>query len=460
MLRHRFVALASLAVALVVVGCDRQKPAPQAPKAPPVTVVLPGTAPVNDQWEYNGYLDAIETVEVRARVKGYLTKVLFESGKEIAKDVPLYEIDKREYLTAQRQAKADVAKAKAAVIKSNADIQNWEAQIEFAKADFKRVEEAVNKSVGSKTDLDKSQATLDVNKAQLAAAKASKEAALAEVESAEASLHTSEIQLSYTEIRSKIGGQIGHTMVDEGNLVGQSEPTLLNVIIRVDKLYAYFDVPEKDILEYLREASRLGLPHPPTQNIPITIRVPGQDETWYPGEIDYVEARVNTNTGTIRVRGVIPNPFRKSSEVRVFFPGLFIHVRVPKGPPRPQLVLPEDAIMTGQEGRFLYVVGANNMVEKRIITLGPSVWKVPASEPGVVAPTWALMNPNPGPPPEKGPPPPTRRSIKSMVAIMAGLKAEDRVIVDGVQRARPGSPVTPEEWKMVPPAPPTPPPAK
>ncbi|MCE9563314.1 MAG: efflux RND transporter periplasmic adaptor subunit [Planctomycetes bacterium] len=453
MSRYRIPALAGLLAAIVVVGCGVPKTAPPAPKAPPVTVVKPGTAPVSDYWEYNGHLDAIETVEVRARVKGFLTKVNFTGGKEIEKDTLLYEIDKREYLTAQTKAKADVAKAKADVAKAGADIQNWEAQIEFANADLKRVEDAVNKSVGSKTDYDKARASVDVNRAQLAASKAAREAAAAAVESAEAALHTAEIQLGYTDVRAKISGQIGHTIVDEGNLVGQSEPTLLNVIIRCDKLFVYFDLPEKDMMDYLREAERLHLPCPPTATIPITVRVPGPDTTWYPGNIDYVEAKINISTGTVRARGVIDNPFRQSSPVRVFFPGLFVQVRVPKGPPRPQLVIPEDALMTGQEGRFLYIVGPNNLVEKRIVTLGPSVWKTPQTEPGVVAPSWAVVNPNPGPPPEKGPPASARRAVKSMVAIMAGLKPEDRVIVDGVQRARPGAPVTPEEWAMHPPTP-------
>lgn len=449
---HRIVALGGLLLALAV-GCSRQKAPPPAPKPPPVTVIRPGTAPVSDYWEYNGQLEAIETVEVRARVKGYLSQIHFTSGKEIAKDTLLYEIDKREYLTAQARAKADVAKAKADAVKAAADIQNWEAQIEFAKADFKRVEEAVSKSVGSRTDLDKAQASLDVNKAQLASAKAARDAAIAAVESAEAALHTAEIQLGYTEIRAKMAGQIGHTIVDEGNLVGQSEPTLLNHIIRVDKLYAHFDLPEKDMMDYLRDSKSLNLPIPPAQTIPITFQVPGHDTTWYPGDIDYVEGRINTTTGTVRARAVVPNPFRTgSSDVRLFFPGLYIHVRVPKGPPRPQLVIPEDALMSGQEGRFLYIVGANNIVEKRIVTVGPSVWKVPPFEPGVVPPSWVIENPSPGPPPEKGPPPPTRRMLRSLVAITAGLKPEDRVIVEGVQRSRPGAPVTPEEWVMKPPA--------
>jgi multidrug efflux pump subunit AcrA (membrane-fusion protein) len=452
---HRIIATVGLLTALIV-GCNKPNAAPQAPKPPAVMVIRPGTAAVSDNWEYNGHLEAMEVVEVRAKVKGYLTHIHFTGGKEITKDTLLYEIDKREYLTAQAKAKADVAKAKADLIKATADIQNWEAQIEFARAEFKRVEDAVNRSVGSKNDLDKAQATLDVNKAQLASAKAARDAATAAVESAEAALHSAEIQLGYTEVRARIAGQIGRTIVDEGNLVGQSDPTLLNHIIRVDKLYAYFDVPEKDFLEYLRDAKSLSLPVPPAQTIPITFQVPGHDPNWYPGEIDYVEGSVNINTGTVRARAVVPNPFRPgSSEVRMFFPGLYIHVRVPKGSPRPQLVVPEEALLSGQEGRFLYVVGPNNIVEKRLVTLGPTVWKSPPLEPGVMPPCWVAENPNPGPPPEKGPPPPTRRMLKSLVAITAGLKAEDRLIVEGIQRSRPGAPVTPEEWVMKPPAPPT-----
>jgi RND family efflux transporter MFP subunit len=292
---------------------------------------------------------------------------------------------------------------------------------------------------------------VDVNRAQYAASVAAREASVAAVESAEAALHSAEIQLGYTDIRAKIAGQIGHTMVDEGNLVGQSDPTMLNVIIRCDKLFVYFDLPEKDMMDYLRDADRLHLPHPPSSTIPITVRVPGTDAMWYPGHIDYVEARINIGTGTVRARGVIDNPFRQSSDVRVFFPGLYVQVRVPKGPTKPQLVIPEDALMTGQEGRFLYIVGPNNLVEKRLVTLGPCVWKTPSQEPSVVAPCWAIVNPNPAPAPEKGPPLSARRSVKSMVAITAGLNPEDRVIVDGIQRARPGAPVTPEEWTMHPP---------
>lgn len=460
---HRLVASVVLLTAILVGGCSRQKPAAAPPSPPKVTVVRPATAQVTDYWEYNGSLDSIESVEIRARVRGLLTRRHFVEGQDvkgtwkwingdvIAAGDLLYQIDKREYLTAQAKATAELAKAEAEIEKSQADIKNWEAQIQLATADFTRVDDAVKKGVGSKTDLDKAKATVDVNKAQLAAAKAAHLASIAARDSAASALHTTEIQLGYTDIRAPISGQIGRTVVTEGNLVGQSEPTHLTTIVRVDELYVYFDVPEQDLMEYLRDAERLGLPTPPDETIPVWVRVPGQSMPWYPGRINYVEGHVNSGTGTVRVRGVIPNPLRPGTDVRLFVPGLFVHVRVQRSPARPRLSIPEDAIMTGQEGRFVFVVGEKGVVEKRIVTVGSTVWKAPATAPGEVVPGWALVNPKPVTPPT-GPPPPTRRPILSVVAITENLKAEDRVIVEGVQRARPGSPVMPEEWEMHPPA--------
>src|SRR5262249_59881336 len=128
---------------------------------------------------------------------------------------------------------------------------------------------------GSKTDLDKARATLDVNKAQLSAARAQKDASEGARDSAAAALHTAEIQLGYTDVRSPISGQIGRTLVTEGNLVGQDGPTLLTTVIRVDELYAYFDAPERDLLEYMRDAEKDGLPVPPADPTPLYVPSPG-----------------------------------------------------------------------------------------------------------------------------------------------------------------------------------------
>ena len=465
MSRYHSLAALGLFLAVAAVGCRSQKPPPASP-TPKVTVVRPATAEVRDYWQYNGFLAPSETVEVRARVKGFLTKRHFREGAEVkGKDAGgegteqykgdlLYEIDKREYLTAQAKASAELARADADVVKAKADIENWEAQITLAKVELARAEESLSKNVGSKTDVDRAKATLAVNTAQRDAAKAQHLAAGASRNSAASALRTAEIQLGYTDIHAPISGVIGRRAVDVGNLVGQDEPTLLTTIIRMDPLHVFFDVPERDLLQYIRDAQRLGLPHPPNDTVPVDVRVAGQDEQWSRGEIDYVEGSVNAATGTARVRAVIPNPRRAPSSIlRLFVPGLYVQVRVPKGPLTPRLVLPEDAIMTGQEGRFVYVVGPNNVVEKRLITLGPVVWKSPPPSPGQVVSGWRLDNTNPGPPPEKGPPPPARRQVNSVVAVVDGLKPDDRVIVDGIQRARPGAPVAPEEWVMNPPAP-------
>jgi multidrug efflux pump subunit AcrA (membrane-fusion protein) len=440
--RHRTAALAGLfaVLAATVGGCGGQKAAP--PAAPPakVTVTRPPSAPARDYWEYNGRLDSPEAVDVRARVKGFLVKRYYQEGSEVTGrfvwptgDVIypgdlLYQIDKREYLTAQAKAKAELSQAEAQIVKAKADISNWQAQIELAKAELRRIEDSVAKGVGSKTDLDKAKATLDVNRAQLAAAEAAAEADEAARASSAAALRTAEIQLGYTDVRAPISGQIGRTVVTEGNLVGQSDPTLLTTIIRVDELYVYFDVPERDLLEYMRDAEKYPkeVPVPPAAPIPLDVRVAGQTNgEWYRGGIDYVETAVNPGTGTVRARGVIQNPRRSPSELlRLFVPGLYVQVRVPRGPLRPQLVLPEDALMTGQEGRFVYVVNEKDgkqVVEKRLVTLGPTVYRAPPPAPGEVAPGWVLANPNPKPA-EKGPPMPARRPVRSVVAVTGGLR--------------------------------------
>jgi hypothetical protein len=182
-------------------------------------------------------------------------------------------------------------------------------------------------------------------------------------------------------------------------------------------------------------------------------------EVGYPhaGLIDFRENRVDTGTGTVRIRGRIQNPHVASSQTRILYPGLYARVRVPSGDQKQQLVLPEEALMTGQEGRFVYVVGEKNVVQRRKVTVGANVWRAAESGAG----GWILNNPNPpptpgpgGPPPgAAGPPPPpaTTATVRSIIAIEKGLEPSDRVIVVGLQKARPGAAVSPELWTLVPP---------
>jgi membrane fusion protein, multidrug efflux system len=435
--RHRVAALLALLAGIVAAGCRGKPPAP-APPPSKVTVARPATAPVRDYYEYNGYLDTTETVEVRARVKGILTKILFTEGTEVTKDAPLYEIDDREYRATEKKALADLEKSKA-------DVKNWVAQIALAEADLKRVTDQLNKGVGIPADKDKAVATLDVNKAQKTAAEAAQDAAAA-------ALETARLQLGYTKIYAEIGGRISQTRVTKGNLVGQTEPTLLTTIVRVDELYVFFDAPEPDLVAYQRLIASTPQPHPTSQKIDVEVRVATEEGYPHAGKIDFRENRVETATGTVRIRGRIPNPPGVTGQ-RILYPGLYARTRVPGGDPKPQLVIPEDALMTGQEGRFVYVVKPDNTVEKRLVTLGPSVWKAPPPQPGVVPDGWVLVNPHPPPPSDGTPPAPVRRPVPSVVAITAGLQPDDRVIVEGLQRARPSAPVEPEEWVLNPPAP-------
>ena len=433
-MRRRVLALVVLAAATVLAGCRGARPDPPAPPPPRVTVVRPANVLVRDYWTYNGYLEQTKTVEVRSKVRGYLLKVEFDEGTEVAAGDPLYTIDKVEFQTAVNKADAEEKKAAA-------DIKNWEAQIVQAKADLERITQAVASGAESKTELDKARAAYDVRVAERDAAKATRDAAAA-------ALHSAKIQLGYTDIKAKIGGRISRTLMYEGGLV-QADTTLLATILKVDELYVYFDAPETDLRAYHKAvlASQDGSSK---QEIPVEVGCAGDVGYPHVGKIDFRDNKVENTTGTIRIRGVLKNPLLAPNE-HLLVPGMYARVRVPRGVPKMHLVLPEDCLLSGQEGRFLYVVGADGKVEKRVVTVGATAWKAPPAEPGVSPPSWVAINPHPQKPPEGQPPAPTRRPIRSVVAITAGLQAGDRIILDGLQQARPGATVTPEEWNLTPP---------
>lgn len=469
-MRHASLAIAALLVAAILAGCK-----PNKPEAPPmplqrVTVIQPVSAPVPDYWYYNGYLETTEFVEVRSKIRSFLTAVKFTEGTEVqggtfdpdpAKDIKgtlLYELDQREFKTANEKAKAELEKAKSELEKADADEKSARAQIDIKVAQLKQAtadraqKEAAQKSgSASQAEVDLAIATADVRKAEIEAAKANAKAAVANldaskanVEAAKSALHSTEIILGYTRIHAKINGRISRTREVAGALI-QADTTLLTTIVRVDELYVYFDVPETDLIP----AKKMS--HNPFNNGGIVELGVSKDEGFpHVGNIDFLDNRVETATGTIRVRGRLKNPMMNGT--RVLDPGMYARVRVLKGQPTPQLVLPEDCLLSAQEGRFLYVVDKDNKVEKRIVTVGAVVWKAPPVVPGVTPPNWVAINPNPQKPAEGQPPAPTRRPIKSVVAITAGLQSGDRVILDGIQKVRPGGAVDPEMWNLTPPS--------
>jgi RND family efflux transporter MFP subunit len=439
-MRRVSLCLVTLAGAAALAGCRGQKAAP--PPMPParVTVVHPVSVPVRDYWLYNGYLETTKSVEVRSKIRGFLTKVEFTEGAEVAEGDPLYKIDEREFVTAKNKAAAELKHAQA-------DIKIKEAQKKQARTDLERMKATGIAGVEAKASLDTAEANYEVRVAEY-------EASLAAEKAADAALHSTEIILGYTDVRAKLGGRISRTLVDEGNLV-LADTTLLTTIVKVDELYVYFDAPEADLIAYQRSMAHSSSKDPLGQVIPVEVGVTGEDGYPHVGKIDFRENRVETATGTIRIRGRIQNP-KTTNGVRLLYPGMYGRVRVPKGEPTPQMAVPEDCLLSGQEGRFLYVIGANNLVEKRVVTVGPVVWKAPPAEPGASPPSWVAINPKPQKPAEGQPPAQTRRSVKSVVAIVSGLKPDDRVILDGIQKVKPGGPADPELWNLTPPAAPGP----
>lgn len=426
--RLRLAALVGV-VLFAPVGCRPEKPPAQTPPPPAVTVAKPGTAKVQDYNQYNGYLEAVQEVSIRARVKGFLDEVLFKEGDEVEAKAPLYVIDPREYLSAVSRSKADIARAVADLASANAQVQLAEAELARLRAGGVSI---------SKSELDKAVANLAAGKALVDVAKANQG-------SAEAALRNAELQLSYTDIRAPIAGRISRTLITPGNLVGQTEATLLTTIVSVDPIYVYFDVPERDLVEYQRSMS--ARPESAASTTPLQVGVATEDGFPHDGTIDFRENRVDTGTGTVRLRGRLDNPKVPPGDVRLLYPGLFARVRVPMGPEVERMVIPEDALMTGQEGRFVYVVGPENKVMKRSVTVGPLVWRAPPEDDQAKA-GWALVPPKPGPDGK----PVSPAVVRSLVSVESTtLTRNDRVIVNGLQKARPGAAVTPDEWQLRPP---------
>lgn len=260
--------------------------------------------------------------------------------------------------------------------------------------------------------------------------------------SAEAALRSAELQLSYTDIKSPINGRISRTLVTAGNLVGgTAADTLLTTIVSTNPIYVYFDAPERDrdTLDPKRGGATTA------DGRPVLAGVANEDGYPHAGVIDFIENRIDAGTGTVRVRGRLPNPAGTDGK-RPLYPGLFARVRAPLGPPADRPVIPEEALMTGQEGRFVYVVLPDKTVKKQSVKVGTTVWRAPPPE--AKSPRWQLTTDKPG---KDGKPLPPG-VVRAVVAVESGLTADDVVIVNGLQKVRPGGPATPDERQFTPPA--------
>jgi RND family efflux transporter MFP subunit len=327
--------------------------------------------------EHLGSTRAYESVEVQARVTGELERITFDPSTIVREGDLLFVIEPRQY-KAERDA-ADAA------------LKSAQAELARTESDLQRVEQAVKTNAVSQSDVDLARANRDM--------------ARASVLSAEAALDRAELTLSYTRVQAPITGQVGRNLVDRGNIVSGSEGTLLTTVNRMQPMFVYFDAPEEVVLRALRSTSltteidQSKLERGDTVKAEIATLI--DDDFPFTGPIDYVSNTVDAATGTIQLRAVLPN------EEMNLFPGLFVRVRIPIQLLEDAVLIREQALGTDLGGRYVYVVGEGNVVERRYVQLG------------VVEPD-------------------------GMVPILEGLDGSETYVVEGLLRARPGMPVTPD----------------
>jgi membrane fusion protein, multidrug efflux system len=346
-----------------------------APAGPPaVGVVAAAYRPMTESTEINGRVHAEQRVDLVARVTAFLNEQLFVEGAEVKKGDLLYRLERAPF-------EADVEVKQAAVAEA-------EAQLENANVALDRAAELVKRGAGTQVTLDNARATQRTTAAQLKAA--------------QAQLRQSQINLDYTEIRSPIDGRIGRTSVTIGNVVGPTSGTLAT-IVSADPMYVVFPVAMRRVLELRdRYVDKGGF-----EAVTIRLRLPNGKMYDQAGKLGFVDVGVAKDTDTIVLRGTIANPVISSGSGRLrdLFNDEFVSVSLEAVEPLKVLAVPRAAVLSDQEGDYVYVVNAQNVVEQRRVKLG--------------------------------------QSTPETAAVVDGLKEGERVIVEGIQRARPNAVVAP-----------------
>lgn len=375
------LSLLLLGIAAGATGCQKQAVEAAKPKPHSVVVVAPVEREVQDFEFFQGTTDAVESVEIRARVTGYLNRsskedaahgLAFTEGAEVKKGAPLFEIDPRPF---------------------QAELDQIQSQVELRKANrkFRQAEIDRNRVLLEKRAI--SQAEFD----QTAAAY---EEAIAAVTAAEANVAGAALNVEFTRVTAPIDGRVGRAEVTPGNLV-VADNTLLTSIVSVDPMYVLFDVDQRTILR-LEQSIREGKIKTRDELIPVAVALVTDEGYPLSGQIDFGDNRFDPSTGTIRVRAVLPNP-KPEKGTRMLRPGLSARVRVPIGDPYKALTIPEKAILSDQGQRYALIVDDSGKVEYRKLELG--------------------------------------KLDSGMRVVLSGIGAADRVIVSGQQFARPGGQV-------------------
>jgi len=367
--------LAACALSITAISATRAQPAPSGP--PAVGVVEATKRPITESSEFLGRVEAVNRVNIVARVTAFLDKRLFEEGADVKNGDHLYLLERGPF-------EADLAA-------KNAQVAQLQATLDNAKLTTERARILLRGPAGQQANYD--------------AAFANQRSLEAQVQAAQAQVQVSQINLDYTDIRSPIDGRIGRTAVTEGNVVGPSSG-VLTTIVSQDPMYVIFPVPVRQGLELRARYAPLG----GLGAVVIRLRLPDgriYDQT---GKLDFVDNTVSQSTDTVTVRGVIPNSVLhdlspKGNPVRELTDGEFVTVLVEGVQPVEVMAIPRAAVLSDQQGDYVFVVGPDNKAEQRRIQLG--------------------------------------QSTRAMGSVISGLSPGEKVVVEGLQRVRPGQPVSP-----------------
>jgi multidrug efflux system membrane fusion protein len=371
------LAAITVTLSLVVLLHPTIAAAQQGP--PAVTVAEPVVREIVEDDEFVGRFEAIDFVEVRARVGGYLEDIHFDEGSIVEAGQLLFTIDQRPFETAFAQAQAQ--------------LRISETQATFAENQFQRAEELIGRG-------NIPVATLDERRQEFLAAQAA-------VEGARAAVERAQLDLEYTEIRAAISGRIGGRAVSPGNLV-QADQTVLTTIVSLDPIHFFFDVDERSLLAYARNARQNGgeALQEGAGNLPVVARIADANQEPFRGVLDFAENRVDEASGTLRLRARFENPDL------VLQPGLFGRINVPGSLPYEGVLIPDEAIAVDQNRQIVYVLGEGNAAEIRVVRPGPR--------------------------------------LHGYRVIREGLTGGEQVIINGIVRVRPGTPVNPELVELPP----------
>ena len=312
-----------------------------APPPPPVTVSKPLVKDIIEWDEYPGQFKAVDAIDVRARVSGYLEQIHFTDGQMVNQGDLLFSIEKRPFEIARDSAEAQLAEAN--------------AQLSLANRNLKRYEKMREGNIVGEADYDDRVEAVSAAKAAVAVA--------------QAQVRDAELNLGYTEIRAPVTGRISRHEVSVGNLItgGYSgDVTLLTTIVSVDPIYFDFDMSEANYLAYQRASERGAMPSMRDNKIKVFAKLPDEDGWKHEGSLEFLDNQVNETSGTIRARATFANPDGS------FTPGQFAHLRVPGSELYTAILLPESAIVTDQSQKIALVVDKDGMVGVKILRVGPT----------------------------------------------------------------------------------------